>query len=98
MSAREVVRSHPDGSLITIWVVPGARRNEIVGYYAGALRVRITAVAEKGRANKALLAFLEKTLGCRLRLIGGAGSRRKRVVAIDLPAEDLISRLDKAWN
>jgi uncharacterized protein len=98
MSAREVVRSHPDGSLVTIWVVPGARRTEIVGYYAGALRVRVAAVAEKGRANKALLEFLEGTLGCRLRLIGGAGSRRKRVVAIDLSADDLISRLDRAWN
>lgn len=98
MSAREIVRSHPDGSLITVWVVPGARRDEIVGYYAGALRVRITAVAEKGRANKALLAFLEKALGCRLRLVGGAGSRRKRVVAVDLSTDDLISRLDEAWN
>jgi hypothetical protein len=98
MSAREIVRSHPDGSLITVWVVPGARRDEIVGYYAGALRVRITAVAEKGRANKALLAFLEKALGCRMRLVGGAGSRRKRFVAVDLSTDDLISRLDDAWN
>jgi hypothetical protein len=98
MSAEEMVTSYPGGSMLTVWVVPGARRNEIVGFYAGALRVRVTAPPEKGRANKAVIALLEDALHCRLRLAGGAGSRRKRLVAAGVSPEDLISRLGNVGN
>lgn len=79
--------------MLTVWVVPGGRKDEIVGYYSGALRVRVTAVAEKGRANKAVIALLEQALDCRLQLAGGAGSRRKRLVAPGVDPDDLIVRL-----
>lgn len=84
--------------MLTVWVVPGARRTEIVGYYGDALRIRVTEVAEKGRANKAVIALLEKALSCRVRLASGAGSRRKRLVAIDVSAEDLVRRVDKVGS
>lgn len=98
MTAEQIVRTHPDGSMLTVWVVPGAKRNEVVGYHGGALRVRVTAVAEKGRANRAVIALLEDQLGCRLRLGSGAGSRRKRLIAVGIEANDLVSRLRKSGN
>jgi hypothetical protein len=98
MSADQVVRSHPNGSLLTVWVVPRARKTEIVGYHGDALRVRVTAIAEKGQANRAVIALLEQELGCRLRLSSGASSRRKRLVAVGISAEDLERRVEKVGS
>lgn len=80
--------------MLTVWVVPGARSTEIVGFYGGALRVRVAAPPERGRANMALIAHLSEQLGVRLRLISGAGSRRKRLVVAGLNAEVLANRID----
>lgn len=93
MSWSRVVREHPSGSMITVWVVPGARRNEVTGVYSDALRVRIKAPAEKGRANKELLAYLSDVLGVPLQLGGGAGSRRKRIIAPGVETRDLTQRI-----
>jgi hypothetical protein len=47
-----------------------------------ALKLRISAPPEDGKANKALIAFLAKTWGVRkdaLTLVSGEGSRHKRL-------------------
>ena len=98
MSASTVVRSHPDGALVTVWVVPGAKRTEVVGYHGDALRVRVAAAPERGRANKAVIVLLERLLGSRVRLAGGAGSRRKRFVVVGVAANDLVSQLRQLVN
>ena len=98
MSAEQSVRSHPDGAMLTVWVVPGAKRSEVVGYHGNALRVRVTAVAEKGKANRAVIALLEDELHCRLRIGSGAGSRRKRLIAPGIPPHELVERLHKSGN
>jgi uncharacterized protein (TIGR00251 family) len=79
--------------MITVWVVPRARRNQVTGVYSDALRVRIAAPAEKGRANKELLAYLSDLLGVSLQLGGGAGSRRKRLIASGVEAGELAERI-----
>lgn len=79
--------------MITVWVVPGARRNQVTGFYSDALRVRIAAPAERGRANKELLAYLSEEIGVRFQLGGGAGSRRKRLIAVGVDADDLVERI-----
>ena len=81
--------------MITVWVVPGARRNQVAGIYSDALRVRITAPPEKGRANKELLEYLSDVLGVSLRLGGGAGSRRKRLIAAGVEPSELVQRVDR---
>jgi uncharacterized protein (TIGR00251 family) len=98
MSANRVVRSHPNGALVTVWVVPGAKRTEIVGLYGDALRVRIAAPPEKGRANNELLAHLSDRLGVDVRIASGAGSRRKRILASGVSAGRLVEILDNLTN
>ncbi len=98
MTAERVVRSHPDGAMLTVWVVPGARRTEVVGFHGEALRVRVAASPEKGMANKAVIALLETALGMRLRLVGGAGSRRKRLVAVGADVAELIAAVESVAN
>ena len=95
MSAHEIVRKHVDGAVLTVWVVPGARRTEIVGYHGDALRLRVAATPEKGLANKAVARLLSRTFEAEFRLISGAGSRRKRFVAVAVSPDDLVGRVQR---
>ena len=76
--------------MLTVWVVPGARRDEIVGYHGDAVRLRVTAPPEGGRANKAVIKLLETATGLRFRMGSGATSRRKRFIAVGVDADDLV--------
>lgn len=71
--------ARPDNgdSLISVWVVPRSRRTEVVGPYGEALRIRVTAPPEAGRANRELVAFVEQRTGAAVDLVHGGGSRRK---------------------
>ena len=53
------------GIHLTVKVVPDSSRTEIAGVHGQMLKIKVAAVAEKGRANKALLEFLAKQLGIR---------------------------------
>ncbi|HZE18728.1 MAG TPA: DUF167 domain-containing protein [Candidatus Angelobacter sp.] len=64
-------------------VTPKSRANEIVGVRAdGALRIRVTAAPQDGKANEAVIRLLSEALGLArsaIRLAGGASSREKWV-------------------
>lgn len=79
MEASSPLYGVPDGALLDVWVVPGASRTEIKGIYDGALRVRVASPPTSGEANRALVRFLSKKLGCRVELVAGARSRRKQL-------------------
>ena len=65
---------------IDVLATPNARCNRVGGTHDGALKVRVVAVAEKGRAIQAVLVALADALGVRksqVQLVGGVSSRRK---------------------
>jgi len=77
------VRPHPEGSALSVRVVPGASSTTLAGITNGALRIRLAAPAVEGKANTALLAFLAARLRLRaraLRLATGEHSREKLVI------------------
>ena len=75
------LRAHPEGVVVEAWVVPGAARSEVVGLHDGALRVRVAAPAEEGKANRAAAGLVARAAGGREgEVIAGAGSRRKQVL------------------
>ncbi len=84
-------RKTPDGITANIRLTPKASKNAIIGLNRLAdgsvvLKVSITAVPEKGKANKALLKLLSKTWGVGMRslcLIKGAKDRNKTVLIDD---------------
>ena len=56
----------------------------------------MTEVAEKGKANKAILQFLRKTLqvrGSQLEIIAGETDSRKRLLVRECTPEELVARL-----
>lgn len=80
-------------------VVPGANRPGIVGRYGDAWKVRVSAPAEDGRANDAVLDLLARTLDVSRRdvhLTVGATSRDKVVVLDGVTDEIAETRLAAA--
>jgi uncharacterized protein (TIGR00251 family) len=72
-----------DGSvLLKVKVTPGASQTRYLGEWNGRARIAVAAPPEKGRANRALLAFLAEILSVRdrdLTLVAGHGSHLKTV-------------------
>ncbi len=87
----------PDGSLlIQVLVQPRASRDEIAGPQGDSLKIRMTAPPVDGRANKAVLSFLAKSLGLpksSLRISKGERSRIKTIHIQGLSEEETLMRL-----
>lgn len=64
-------------------VIPKSSKTELMGYLPdGTWKVKIAAAPEKGKANKALCAFLADKLGVpqsRVRIVSGETSHLKRI-------------------
>lgn len=77
----------PNHSLISLHVVPRASKNQIVGWVddgkgGRALKVKVKAPPEGGKANAELINFLAKQWNMpksALTISGGASSRRKQL-------------------
>lgn len=84
-----------EGLLIRCRLIPNARKDQIIGIQNDAagkpfLRVKVRAVPEKGKANKALEEFLAKSLGLpksSFEVISGHTSRAKTVLFTGAPGE-----------
>lgn len=77
----------------------GARRNGITGVHNGALKVAVTAAAEKGKANQAIAELLCEALALRrgqLNLISGSTSSQKRFAVSGLERADLERKIAAA--
>jgi len=93
------LEADPRGVIIPVRAHAGARRNAIIGVRQGMLRVAVTAVPEKGKANRAIIALLSEALGIpksAIELISGETSPQKRFL-IATPNLDVIQQtLDQA--
>lgn len=79
-------------------VVPGARTEGIDGWLGAALKLRVRAAPEKGRANAAVEAMLTRELalpGVDVRIVGGHTQPRKIVEFDGIDATALRTRLDE---
>lgn len=73
-----------DGESVTlaVHVQPRARKSEVAGTHGDALKVRVTAPPEGGRANEEVVRILADALGVprsAVEIVAGHTSRRKRV-------------------
>jgi len=79
-------------------VVPGASRSGIAGWLGDALKVRVAAPPEKGKANSAVESVVARALqlpDCDVRIVSGHASPRKVIQINDLSLEEVRERLSR---
>jgi uncharacterized protein len=87
---------HPRGVILPVRAHAGSRRNAILGERDGLLRVAVTEAPEKGKANKAIVAVLSRSLGVSkssIKLLSGETSVRKKFLVVGGDAETLCEAL-----
>jgi uncharacterized protein (TIGR00251 family) len=81
-----------------VHVQPGAGRTAVVGRHGNALKVRVAAPPQAGRANDASAALLAETFGvgaAQVELVGGASSRAKRFRIRGIELDGFRRRLEQ---
>lgn len=81
--------------VLSVQAQPGAGRSEVVGRYGDALKVRVAAPPENGRANEAIARLLADRFGLApssVELLSGESGRAKRfkVSGVDAPTARLV--------
>ena len=88
-----------DGTFILrVHVQPGAGRTAVVGRHGDALKLKVAAPPEQGRANEACEKFLAEILGLKhtdVTLSSGGSSRSKRFALAGLEHDELVVRLEQ---
>lgn len=90
-SEREAIEAVEGGVAVNLQVQPGAGRSEVVGRHGDAIKVRVGAPPERGRANDACTELLARLLGVDPSAVGltsGATSRTKRFVVAGVELEE----------
>ena len=92
-------QSGDDAVVLRLHVQPGAGRTAVVGRHGDALKVRVAAPPEGGRANEAVLKLVAELLGAEkdaVTLVGGPSSRSKRVQVSGVEPEEAAKRIADA--
>lgn len=72
-----------EGLILSVRAQPNAKTNGIAGVHNQSLKIRLQAPPVEGKANKALIRFLSKTLGIpktTIEIITGETGREKRIL------------------
>jgi len=90
------LEKHNEGTILPVRAQPGSRRNNVSGEQDGMLKVYVTQTAEKGKANRAIIDLMAKSLGLRksqFELISGETSRQKRFLIRDVTPDELARKI-----
>ncbi len=92
----DALRDGRGGCYIELQLRPGGRRDRVIEWAAGVLRVEVTAPPLDDRANRALVTLMAKVLGVprgSVSVTKGGHSRRKTLHVEGHPAAELAARL-----
>ncbi len=96
---RRVVEVDGEGRVVVrLHVQPGAGRSEIVGRHGDALKVRVAAAPEGGRANQACERLLAESFDVEtsaVTLLTGETSRSKRFALEGVDGVEVAERLER---
>ncbi|MHC4660301.1 MAG: DUF167 domain-containing protein [Planctomycetota bacterium] len=90
------LRDSGNGIIIKLRVAPGARKNAVTGSIGGRLKICVCAPPEAGKANKAAIELVAKTLKVRrsqITLVTGETNRNKSFRVTGLTREEVETRL-----
>lgn len=88
--------TNPPAATVRVKVVPGARRDELVGPLGDRLKIRTSAPPEDGKANKAVCALVAAVAGVKARNVevsSGRTSAEKTLLVRGITAADLRAAL-----
>jgi uncharacterized protein (TIGR00251 family) len=94
----ELLAGDEGGVVLRLHVQPGAGRTAVMGRHGDALKVKVGAPPEGGRANQAVLDLIASMLGVKagdVELTSGASSRTKRVKVRGVEADDVRRVLEQ---
>ena len=92
---------HPEGVVLPVRAQPGASKTGLRGEQNGALKVAVTQIAEKGKANQALAQTLARGLGLKrsqVELLAGETQREKRFLIRGVTRDELARRIAAALD
>ncbi|MFL5782976.1 MAG: DUF167 domain-containing protein [Bacteriovoracaceae bacterium] len=90
---------YKEGTLIHLYIRPGARSTEVTGLHDGRLKMRISAPPRDGEANQEIIHFLSKILGLKksdVEILRGETGRSKDIY-VNLPPERTFSLLKQLF-
>lgn len=93
------LRATADGVVLPVRAQPGARRTSLRGCHDQMLKVSVTTVAEKGKANQAIAELLSDALSLprsTIELINGETARQKQFLIRGVDVADLQRRITHA--
>ena len=82
----------PRTARLMVMVVPGSSRDQIVGWLGDALKIKVTAPPEKGKANEAVVELLAAALGIAaddISVVSGHSSPTKLVAIFGMDDETI---------
>lgn len=85
-----------DKVFISVYVQPGAKKENIVGVYGDKLKIALVARPIEGQANRAVIALLSKklkTAKSNITVVNGELSRAKRIEIKGCSPEEIVAAL-----
>ncbi len=82
-----------DGVILSVRIQPRASKDEIVGEYNGALKIKLTSPPVEGEANRRCVEYLSKKLKIaksQMEIIKGEKSKDKLIKIIGLKKADVL--------
>lgn len=96
--ANLTVQESREGVVFAAKIVPGSSGpTRICGLLDGALKIKVSAPPEKGKANQCLLKFLAEELGVKknaIAILSGQTTPLKRVQVSGISADELLKKLN----
>jgi uncharacterized protein (TIGR00251 family) len=92
-----VIQPHPQGTLLLVRALPGARKEGVLGQHGDRVKVAVHAAPERGKANTALIEVLAKFFHLKrgqIELLAGETSQNKTFLLHGLAASQARATLD----
>lgn len=89
-----------DGIIVNIDVTPNASKFAISGYnsWRERIEIRITALPQKGKANKEIIKQISKITGKKVDIVSGQKSHQKTIKIYDMGYEEFLKIISPFIN
>jgi len=90
------IRQQNGAAVFTAKIVPGSSKTAMAGLLNDMLKIKVSAPAEKSKANKTLVKFLAKKIGTKtanISIISGKTNPVKQIQVTGVSAQTLLEKL-----